>query len=65
MGRANVDGTDALAVVGLALLAAGVAMLSVPAAFIVVGALLLALAVVSAVNGKNSSGGEDVDGSIK
>lgn len=46
--RRWVDGCDVLAAVGLGLLGAGVAMVSVPAALIVTGAVLMAMGIVGA-----------------
>jgi hypothetical protein len=43
----DIDPTDLTAVLGLAILACGVALVSVPAALIVVGALILLYAVLA------------------
>lgn len=45
MKRPAVDQNTALAVIGLASLAVGAALISLPAAFVVVGALLLVYAI--------------------
>lgn len=53
--RLRIDPVDGLAAVALAILATGVAMLSVPAALIVVGALLLVYAVLASRSEEGSN----------